>query len=144
MLTPSLAAELAVIWSDIQAGYPLFVVRKDREYLCEGPYDRMDLPAHEADEDTESVIRLFTERADATRYCADWRRMMGDEPLQEGLHHLHVLLVNIHDVWRHLGAIVTNSYVEYQTPPRLEICRLNPAGTPVVLDTLFTEQAEMN
>lgn len=143
-LTPSLAAELAVIWSDIQMGVPLFVVRKDAEFLCEGPHDRFDMEAGTADDDTESAIRLFTEKSDAQRYCADWRRLLGDEPEAEDLHHLRVLIVNLQDVWHHLGAIVTNSYVEHQTPPRIELCRLNSVGTPIVLDTLFTEREEMN
>lgn len=144
MLTPSVAAELNVAWSDISLGVPLFIVRKNGEYLCEGPYDRMDMLPEDADDETESSIRLFTEPDDCQRYCDDWRRLLGDEPDNDGAHVLRVLTVDLKEVWQHLGSIVMNSYVEHKTPPRIELCRLNHVGTPFVLDTLFSEREEMN
>jgi hypothetical protein len=104
----------------------------------------MDMLPEAVDDETESAIRLFIERADAQEYCNQWRHMLGDEPADEEVHLLNVIKVRLPDVWGHLGPIVMNSYIEYQTPPRIELCRLNHVGTPVVLDTLFSEQAEMN
>lgn len=132
------AVEVEVAYRNLAAGVSVFATRKEGEFLCEGPSERLDLTADALlDEDTESVIRLFTDIEDAERYAAIWRELLDLSPRNQAV---AMMRVSLRDVWKHLGAAVANSYGDYQVPPRIELCRLSNDGEVVVIDTLFTER----
>lgn len=136
MLVP--AVEVEVAYRNLAAGVSVFVARKEREFLCEGPFERLDLH-YEApvDDDTEAVVRLWQAPEDCERYCAIWRELLDIGPQNKAV---DVLRVSLKDVWHHLAAVVSNSYADYQVPVRIELCRFGPDGDPVVIDTLFSER----
>jgi hypothetical protein len=144
VLTQQQVGEIRRMWDDTTTGVPFYVVRKDGEFLCEGPYDRWDLLPEDVDEETEACIRLFPSRIAAQRYCDNWRRLLGDEPNDATEHKLNVMTADVQTIWKYLGAIVANSYAEHQQPPRIDVCYLSPLDTPIVIDCLFSEQAELN
>ena len=138
------AASIADVWKRLDEGRIVFVARKGGEYLCEGPYERLDLMAADrplADEDTESCIRLFFSRDECEEYCATWRELLGVGPENK---QVDVMAVTLSDVWKNLGSIVANSYADYQQPPRIDLCTTFGGGSPVPIDTQFSELEELN
>lgn len=138
------ASDIANAWRRLNVGAMVFIARKDGEYLCEGPMERLDLGApgpSTADEETESAIRVFFSAAECDEYCGIWKELLGVGPENQQVRTMVALLP---DIWKHLQTIVVNSYADYTVPPRIELCSLIPGGYPTVIDTLFSEREEMN
>jgi hypothetical protein len=137
-------ALIQATWDYVALGRPLFVARKEREFLCEGPYERMDLGGKDqpqVDDMTESCIRVFLTRGECEQYCRLWREMLDVGPENQGV---RVMPVALNTMWTHLHAMVANSYFDYTVPCRIDICALHDDEYPVCIDTLFSEREEMN
>lgn len=139
-------AGVSEAWYRLGRGAHVFIARKDGEYLCEGPQERLDLGAPGQavlDDDTESCIRLFFTKQECDEYCGIWRELLGVGvgPENQQIRTVEAILP---DIWKHLAVIVANSYCDYQVSPRIDVCTLQPGNYPTPLDTLFTEQAELN
>jgi hypothetical protein len=131
-------------WAYLSSVGVVYIARKDGEFLCEGPYERLDLgvPGRpEADDDTESCIRIFLTRTECEDYCAIWRELLGVGPNNQQLRPVKAILP---DIWKHLELIVANSYVDYQVPPSIDLCTIVPGSYPVPIDSLFSELQEVH
>lgn len=139
----SKSADIADAWCRLSKGQAVFVARKDGEFLCEGPYERLDLgtPGRAANDDTEACIRLFFLQAECDAYCAIWRELLNIGPENQRVRTMKAVLP---DIWKHLAVIVSNSYADYQVPPRIDLCRLKHNEYPTLIDTLFSEREEMH
>jgi len=138
------ADDIAAAWHRLNKAHLIFIARKDGEYLCEGPYERLDLgvPGRPtADDETEACIRIFFSRDECDEYCAIWREMLGVGPENQQVQTVAGILS---DVWKHLGYIGANSYADYQVPARIDLCKLTPGGYPEPIDTLFSEWEELH
>jgi hypothetical protein len=138
-------ADIAEAWTRLAKGRVVFLARRDGEYLCEGPFERLDLGSTGslplADDDTEACIRLFFTRDECEEYCATWRELLGLGPMNQVVQPVAAV---VQDVWKHLCSIVANSYADYHVPPRIDLCRLTPGSYPTVIDTLFSEREELH
>lgn len=135
-------AEVQVAWGNLAAGVKVYVARREGEFLCEGPCNRLDLHHGEPlEEDTESVVRIWTTREQCERYCAIQKELIDVNPTNPGIRVDECLLA---DVWKHLNHIVGNSLADFQVTPRIELCRFSWEGEPVVIDTLFSAYEPFN
>lgn len=131
-------------WSYLAKAGPLYLARKGGEFLCEGPYERLDLGGTEsstANDTTESCVRVFLTREACEAYCVIWRELLGVEPSNQGVRPMPVAL---NTLWSHINSIVSNSYFNYQVPCRIDICKIQAGEYPVHIDTIFSELEEMN
>ena len=105
----------------------IFVVTHGREFLVEAPEERQDRD----DSDDLPVLRLWTEHEDAWLYCEEQQENYGCES-----HEMHVMGVNLAELYKLKGAINNNGIAEFGVGVRVDVCTLRN-GEPVVLDTLW-------